>query len=102
MAEPAFTLVHLAILGGHLHPVCEDVQAAGKYDVLKFTIETTRFRVFFLIFHFFVALHSIWNIHWTDRDVRAILFVCLFLQTPKFKSYLTRILIEKIDSVILY
>ena len=60
VAGPAFTLVHLAILVGRLHPVCEDVQAAGKYEVLKFTIETARFRVvFFLIFHFFVALRSI-------------------------------------------
>ena len=47
----------LAVLGGRLHPVCEDVQAAGKYEVLKFTIETARFRVFFLIFIFLLLLH---------------------------------------------
>ena len=49
VAGPAFTLVHLAILVGRLHPVCEDVQAAGKYEVLKFTIETARFRVVFFL-----------------------------------------------------
>lgn len=52
VAEPAFTLVHLAILVGRLHRVCEDVQARRKYEVLNFTIETARFRVFFF-FSFF-------------------------------------------------
>ena len=43
---------------------CEDVQTAGRYEVLKFTVETVRFGVSVFNFSFFVvlALHSIRDI----------------------------------------
>ena len=97
-------------LGGVFTP-CEDVQTAGRYEVLKFTVETVRFWVSSCNFSVFVvvSLRSIRDIPPPGK-----LYVLatgptgmsesffFFLQTPKFKSYLTRILIEKIDYVIPY
>lgn len=83
-------------LGGMFTP-CEDVQTAGKYEVLKFTVETVRFWVSFLNVSFCCCCtvqHTGYSptrkalclSHWTDRDVWVIFF--FFLQTPKFRSYL--------------